>query len=514
MAEASYDFDALDQSITNSGQIRDYMDAISGNVGTFLSSCDSRVLTYYSGDFTNDLRNSRTAFNNDYDNMNGFGNWLSDTYQDLIDTNQNAIDIANSLDSTTNPVSSTLNPNGPGDSQNASPLDLSLVTASIDTVTSATQSAPATSLTFINPEEFNNLPQEVQDAVRMALSNVGYNDDEIASILNGEIGVRTCVLEAVSSALETTLSEHPELRQTILDLYGFDPFDEDGKLDPQLVTVMLLIDSKNPNDQYDIIKLLHDKYGVDIVDPVQLTTLSSQLETLLTNNQDLRARILEKYGFDIFNPDGTINKSRLALAMLMDGADPNDDFNLAALITQLSNKNVMVNAYDSVQSAVTDNNKSAGLVAVGAGLGGSPSTKVGGTLLGVSEQQQEKTQLTNLQHHIESVKPTTPAEEAKKQNTAALALGLGGLGALGVTGGGIAANKKEKEEEDEEKQSSNEFELLESGEGIQKEEEDDKKDWLYGLGIGLSAASIVGKELSKDDDDDDNDDNPEQDFQL
>ena len=220
----------------------------------------------------------------------------------------------------------------------------------------------------------------------------------------------------------------------------------------------------------------------------------------------------EKYGFDIFNPDGTINKSRLALAMLMDGADPNDDFNLAALITQLSNKNVMVNAYDSVQSAVTDNNKSAGLVAVGAGLGGSPSTKVGGTLLGVSEQQQEKTQLTNLQHHTESVKPTTPAEEAKKQNTVALALGLGGLGALGVTGGGIAANTKEKEEEEEKKES--EFELLESGEGIQKEEEDDKKDWLYGLGIGLSAASIVGKELSKDDEDDDNDDNPEQDFQL
>ena len=218
---------------------------------------------------------------------------------------------------------------------------------------------------------------------------------------------------------------------------------------------------------------------------------------------------MEKYGFDIFNPDGTINKSRLALAMLMDGADPNDDFNLAALIAQLSNKNVTVNAYDSVQSAVIDNNKSAGLVAVGAGLGGSPSTKVGGTLLGVSEQQ-EKTQLTNLQHHIESVKPVTSSEEAKKQNTAALALGLGGLGALGVTGGGIAANKKEKEEEEEEKKDS-EFELLESGEGIQKEEEDDKKDWLYGLGIGLSAASIVGKELSKDDDDDDN---PEQEFQL
>ncbi len=516
MAEVVYDFAALDQSITNSASVRDYMEGICGNITSFMGSCDKRVLTYYEGEFTGALRGCKSTFNNHYDNMNDFGSWLSQQYQDCRDTDEHTQDIAGGAGSGQAPVNGGIGNSSTGKSD-TSPLDLSCVVGTLEDQLTGSGDA-ALQLTFINPESFQNLPSDIQDAVKAALKKVGYTDEEITSILNGQTGVKSCVVNAVSSALESTLAEHPELRDTIVDLYGFDPFDEDGKVNPDLVTAILLVDSKDPNDKYDIIKLLHDKYGVDLVDPVQLASLTSQLETALSGNPNLRALILQKYGIDIFNDDGTINKSRLAILMLMDNVDAKDDYNLKSLLASLGINSGAVKQYtpSTIRNSLADNisstvsNKNTELTQVGAGLSKSSgvSSGIGTTMInGTNPVKNEEEKIHNLTHNVESVKPVLNPEETKKQNTAAIAIGLGGLGALGVTGGGIAATKKKSEEEEDEekkKEQEDEVELFRSGDGVASDEEEEgKKEWLYGLGIGLAAAAATGKALSKDDEDKD-----------
>lgn len=508
----TYDLAGIDQSITNSASVRDYMESISGNISTFLGSCDNRVLSYYSGDFTSALRGCKSSFNNDYDNMDLFGKWLAEQNSDLNVTNQNVNGIANSINPET--INSEIGTvaTSPKD---ASSLDLSCVVGTLGDVPTNPADVAALGLHFINPEAFQALPSEVQDAVKAALKNVGYDDNTIADIVGGKIGIKACVLDTVSDTLESVLSEHPDLRKTVIDLYGFDPFDDEGHVNDDLLTAILLIDAKDPNDQYDIIKLLHDQYGVDIVDPVQLSTLTGQLESVISAHPDIRAMLLQKYGFDIFNADGTINKSRLAIAMIMDKASGEDSFDLLAFLKAYNAnslagiQNHLINPTIQTTTGTSDISSNV-LTNVGAGLGNrSKTTSLGGTLLGathnvssnstLSEEQQKQL----FQNYVERVQPTAANSEAKRQNTAAIALGLGSLGALGVTGGGIAANKKEKEEKEEKEEviTKEEFDLFRTGDGIENKE-DSKKDWLYGLGIGLAAAAGVGKALSDDEEDD------------
>jgi oligopeptide transport system substrate-binding protein len=49
-----------------------------------------------------------------------------------------------------------------------------------------------------------------------------------------------------------------------------------------------------------------------------MSNYTKELESMFMKDSNIRKLFMEKYGFDIYNPDGTINKDRLALAMLID----------------------------------------------------------------------------------------------------------------------------------------------------------------------------------------------------
>ena len=77
------------------------------------------------------------------------------------------------------------------------------------------------------------------------------------------MGVSKLKLQTISDKLEDIYKKDPSIRQKIIDLYGFDIFNDDGTINKDKLALLLLIDEKNPNDKYDIEKLLKEcGYGI------------------------------------------------------------------------------------------------------------------------------------------------------------------------------------------------------------------------------------------------------------
>ena len=195
----------------------------------------------------------------------------------------------------------------------------------------------ALDLSYITQEEWNKLSEDLQEAILAKLKEAGYTDAEISDILNAKTGIQTVLLNAVREALEEVYKTNPAISDKLKEIYGFTPFNENGLIDDTKLKSILFIDAKDPTDQYDIVALLSGEYGVSFVDQSSFSYLKGRLESLLADNPSLRDDIKSKYGFDVFNEDGTVNDSSLTLAMLMDKASATDDFNLTTSLSKYKN---------------------------------------------------------------------------------------------------------------------------------------------------------------------------------
>ena len=93
----SYNPILFEDSITNSSVLSNDASAISGDIQQFLDIVDDRILGYYNADITDKLSNYTTTFDNDSDNMQQFGRWLNDTYDDFKMTSSKVNEIASNL---------------------------------------------------------------------------------------------------------------------------------------------------------------------------------------------------------------------------------------------------------------------------------------------------------------------------------------------------------------------------------------------------------------------------------
>lgn len=276
----------------------------------------------------------------------------------------------------------------------------------------------------MSSDTWNSLSEETQEAVRNKLKDMGLSDKDIQRIINGEENVPQVAVEAISSSLQEAYANDPEIAAYLKEQYGFDIFNADGTVNDDRLALALLMDGGKSNDGLSLIDTLHNKYNIDLVDPMNLTNLGSRLSRVLEKDPALRELIKSTYGFDIFDENGLIDKDKLTLALLMDNKDPNDAFDLAKLLTDKYGQ-------DEVMEELLKN-----VIRPDAG-----DVQQSGMGVGAS-----------------------------------VALGLGLTGAVG---GGVAYAKKKQEEEKKEEESI-------FDEEDQKEEiEEEKKEWLSGLGLGI-----------------------------
>ncbi len=203
------------------------------------------------------------------------------------------------------------------------------------------------------------------------------------------------------------------------------------------------------------------KNGDASVDKTKLDDLATKLEKLYKEDPSIREKLKNLYGFDVFNDDGTINKEKLAIAMLIDDKDPTDKYNIQNLLEQLSlgssknNKNLNGNSPIMMADALGSQSKSGTKYSTAIGLGLAAASMAGiGTKYAEDksksdsdESEDDENDKSNLADNLKSkldkiIKGMKPSGSASKNVGNSAIAAAAGLGATGLAGGGIlAANK-------------------------------------------------------------------------
>ena len=184
----------------------------------------------------------------------------------------------------------------------------------------------------ITKEDLSDLSEDDLKTIEEKLKLVGYTGDEIKDFQEGNMKLPKVVVSNVATALEDTLQSHSELRDKLKERYGFDLFYEDGTINPTKLASALVIDAKNSNDGYDLIKMLSNDYNTDLIGLGNMTQFANKINDALELNPGLKNQLVEKYGFDIFNPDGTVNEDKLRYALMIDGFDSVDDLDMVGTL--------------------------------------------------------------------------------------------------------------------------------------------------------------------------------------
>lgn len=472
MSLVNYDFDALNQSLDDVGTVMTNVNSLTGTIDSFLGGnvVDSRVIEYLPEiNSLLSLNQADTGIssvneNLGYDNtaMDHFGDWLGATISAALSTKEETEEIAESAENFdgNDTTSSTTGGNG-----SAQSVTISAGSGGVGSISSGSGSASSIQISepssntvpvengngdAISVDEdvvdsaWEHLSPSVQDTIKSKLKEVGYSDSEIETITHGEVTIDGVTLQQVASQLEAAYANDPSIRQRIIDLYGIDIFNADGTVNQDLLSYILLIDKKNPNDAYDILALIKGNPSSSNTTP-DPSILSPEEKT----PEEEHTHIGDTVG-GIDYP----NSTELSLE---------DQKSLDEMIS-------------SDSQSITDTVSSA-------------STSVSQT-----------------------IRPTNPIRSGgvSKSHTGAVAtaIAVGAAGAL-TSGGAIAVRSKRRKDNDDDSYLDDDFfdvkeEELSEEEMVGAQQKHDK-EWLYGLGIGLGAATgaaSVFEKRRKDRDDD------------
>lgn len=393
-----YDIDILKSKTSDVSKVKDALSSVVTAIGDITNpeKMDVRMIDYYNEtmQYFEKLTDFSTKIKNDINELTSFNTWLSTQNEEAEQTdfeNEQAVQNQQSGD-TSGEVAE--NPVGEGDAsqietedvnsgvgenpvgQTETPNDLQnggintgvagvaagvggaateLVENAINTEGSGEGEhkylTPATTALEdypITKEDLSDLSSDDSKTIEEKLRLVGYTDDEIRDFQEGNMKLPKVVVSDVATALEETLQSHPELRDKLKERYGFDLFYEDGTINPTKLASALVIDAKNSNDGYDLLKMLSNDYDKDLIGMGNMTQFANKINDAMELNPELRNQLAEKYGFDIFNPDGTVNEDKLRYALMIDGFDSIDDLDMIG--TLYSSYGIDVNSLSSLDT--------------------------------------------------------------------------------------------------------------------------------------------------------------------
>jgi hypothetical protein len=468
MATAVYNDSEIEESIENSGTVSSNVSSIIDATSTFLNSMDKRIKEYYPEAFDK-ISTQNTYLNDNVGNVDSFRTWLSDTYNDYTDTNAAVNDLAN--DASTYTGDSSLDSTATGDGD-AAAVTTSSIVGGLESVVGGQGSADGVENYYIDPELWADLPGSEKTAIETKLKEVGYSDAEILQIKNGELPVDKTKLESLSSELEELYKKDPTIRQTIIDLYGFDIFNDDGTVDKTKLALLMLIDDKNTSDKYDVSSLISELNKTSTASTSSTTTnTTSGTGTVSTvENSKVDGTVAST------SVTGAVNSNSSSSIHSGSSYSGNDTSTLSS--TEESLLDSFVDSSDDSISDIITNSSKTSLGAVAATAGGKAIDTVKSSAVGA-----------------------IPV--------------IAGIGSTLATAGGLtmAVKKKEKDKDDDNlddddelfNENKNDSQKIDSIKPEDKDKND--KEWLYGLGIGLAGAGAGIAYANKDKDEDDDNDN-------
>lgn len=388
MSNRTYNEDELNGLVENSSKISQNLEAISKDTTKYYNKIDSRILRKFSDTFSQ-INNYNGKIQNDIDNVDTYGNWLSQTLDDYTGTRTNVEGMTPDLSDISADVGDTSL--GEGD---ASLKDLSSISSIIGSTVGGLGSADKAEQFPLDPEAWENLSGSEKEAIVKKLKELGFTDEEINNIKDGKVSVDKVRLEELASQLEKLYKLDPSIRQKLKDLYGFDIFNDDGTVNKEKLAIAMLMDAKNPNDQYDLKTLL--------------TKLNANTSTGNSGNKSTTGNVTKVVTNDIGGSSQTTSTIAGAAAGL--GA--------------------------TVAAVGGTTSKATGLAAsaeeeANAGDKSSDSSNKNSSLLDGLKSE--------MNHVINRIKPA--GNISTKQGNAAIMAGAG-LGTASLAGGGIMAGKK------------------------------------------------------------------------
>lgn len=388
MSNRTYNEDELNGLVENSSKISQNLEAISKDTTEYYDKIDSRILRKFSDTFSQ-INNYNGKIQNDIDNIDTYGNWLSQTLDDYTGTRTNVEGMTPDLSDISADVGDASL--GEGD---ASLKDLSSISSIIGSTVGGLGSADKAEQFPLDPEAWENLSGSEKEAIVKKLKELGFTDEEINNIKDGKVSVDKVKLEELASQLEKLYKLDPSIRQKLKDLYGFDIFNDDGTVNKEKLAIAMLMDAKNPNDQYDLKTLL--------------TKLNANTSTGDNSNKSTTGNVTKVVANDIGGSSQTTSTIAGAAAGL--GA--------------------------TVAAVGGTTSKATGLAAsaeeeANAGDKSSYSSNKNSSLLDGLKSE--------MNHVINRIKPA--GNISTKQGNAAIIAGAG-LGTASLAGGGIMAGKK------------------------------------------------------------------------
>ena len=146
------------------------------------------------------------------------------------------------------------------------------------------------------------------------------------------------IIDAVSSA-KSKIDNPSVLEQTDFLLGNYDCSNIGNELDDdQTKNITELLTDYGCSEE-EISAILNGEYSVS---QVLVDSVSEELGGLVKNSPAIRQDIIDKYGIDVFNEDGSVNNDKLSLALCIDDLDGKDDYSLINLLS----KNYGVNLVD------------------------------------------------------------------------------------------------------------------------------------------------------------------------
>ncbi len=388
MSNRTYNEDELNGLVENSSKISQNLEAISKDTTEYYDKIDSRILRKFSDTFSQ-INNYNGKIQNDIDNIDTYGNWLSQTLDDYTGTRTNVEGMTPDLSDISADVGDTSL--GEGD---ASLKDLSSISSIIGSTVGGLGSADKAEQFPLDPEAWDNLSGSEKEAIVKKLKELGFTDEEINNIKDGKVSVDKVRLEELASQLEKLYKLDPSIRQKLKDLYGFDIFNDDGTVNKEKLAIAMLMDDKNANDQYDLKTLL--------------TKLSANTSTGDNSNKSTTGNVTKVVANDIGGSSQTTSTIAGAAAGL--GAT--------------------VAAVGGTTSKATGLAASAEEEALAGDKSSDSSNKNSSLLDGLKSE---------MNHVINRIKPS--GNISTKQGNAAIIAGAG-LGTASLAGGGIMAGKK------------------------------------------------------------------------
>lgn len=391
MSNRTYNEDELNGLVENSSKISQNLEAISKDTTKYYNKIDSRILRKFSDTFSQ-INNYNGKIQNDIDNVDTYGNWLSQTLDDYTGTHTNVEGMTPDLSDISADVGDTSL--GEGD---ASLKDLSSISSIIGSTVGGLGSADKAEQFPLDPEAWDNLSGSEKEAIVKKLKELGFTDEEINNIKDGKVSVDKVRLEELASQLEKLYKLDPSIRQKLKDLYGFDIFNDDGTVNKEKLAIAMLMDAKNPNDQYDLKTLL--------------TKLNANTSTGNSSNKSTTGNVTKVVTNDI-------------------GGSSQTTSTIAGVAAGLGATVAAVGGTTSKATGLAASAEEAALAGDKSSDSSNASSKNSSLLDGLKSE---------MNHVINSIKPS--GNISTKQGNAAIMAGVG-LGTASLAGGGIMAGKK------------------------------------------------------------------------